>query len=764
MAYINKPGSIRLLFTAAIFVSACLLFLVELMIARMILPLLGGTPAVWNTCMMFFQFALLAGYLYAHLVNKWASLRQQLIMQGVLLALAAMTLPVAVSKQWMPSGESNPIAAVLIILSFSIGLPFFMLSSSAPLLQRWFVQTGHPKAGNPYFLYSASNAGSLLALISYPLFIEPTFRLKEQGALWTAGYGVLFALTITCAAVAWRARSKTKESASAALSPDLSDNTADAIGLRRKLLWLALAFVPSSLMLGVTSYLTTDIASIPLFWVIPLSLYLLSFIFVFSGLPQRLHRVMLGLAPAAIILQLALNSSYIKPSVLIMFLVNLGVFFIIAMACHGELARTKPSARRLTEFYLWMSIGGVLGGIFNAIVAPIAFESIAEYPLTLAFGALFIPLQGYKIFRQRERLNTLFGIALPVLMIAVLGWFMAENPIISKSLSGFTDSLGLKTADVNILLAFWLPALLCYILSFLRNPMIFRISVMVLAISFIFLSDWTVEKVIYRNRSFFGTIKILRSADNAYHLFWHGTTLHGAQRLDPSFSNIPMTYYSPEGPAGQIFEALKAKKQTSPVAIIGLGAGALAAYYPEPGRQFTFYEIDPAVARVAKDPKLFTYLKNSPAKIDIVIGDARLKIGEAPDRHYGLIVLDAFSSDAIPVHLLTREAVKLYMSKLEDKGILAMHISSKYLDLEPVIKKLAEDAGLTVRISQGQASFPARWVALARNESDLGNIMQDTKWTHIFGKSSSAVWTDDYSNILSIIKSIYYQKPQGVYM
>lgn len=424
-------------FGLTLFISAGLLFIVEPMIAKMILPLLGGTPAVWNTCMMFFQALLLAGYLYAHLSGSRLRFKNQILLHGVILLCACLFLPVAVSRRLIPTGEANPEGLVLLLLLTSVGLLFFILSGSAPLLQKWFVRTGHPSAKDPYFLYSASNVGSMLALMSYPSLIEPRLPLKEQSLLWSAGYGILLVLSLTCAFLAWWARNITGETVTTSA---VGTNAPDYIGksiqpaVMDRLRWIALSFVPSSLMLGVTTFLSTDVAAIPLFWVIPLTLYLLSFILVFANIPMVFHRSVLRIAPAALIAIMFINIPMTKPAIWIIFLANLTVFFIIAMACHGELARSRPSAYHLTEFYLCMSVGGVAGGVFNALVAPLVFTSIAEYPIAFALAAFLVPLSGRKAqARQNGRITLLLDIVLPALLGVLAFWLISEWPVESEN-------------------------------------------------------------------------------------------------------------------------------------------------------------------------------------------------------------------------------------------------------------------------------------------------------------------------------------------
>ncbi|MEW6117069.1 MAG: fused MFS/spermidine synthase [Nitrospirota bacterium] len=745
-------------FTLTLFLSAGLLFCVEPMVAKMILPLLGGTPAVWNTCMMFFQIALLGGYLYAHITSNRLGAGQQIVVHGTLLVLAFMVLPITISRQWLTSGEAHPIGTVLILLLTSVGLPFFILSASAPLLQRWFSSTDHPSAGDPYFLYSASNLGSMLALISYPAIIEPYLSLRAQSTFWTAAYGMLAALTLGCAFIMRRA-AKAKEKSALGQQSIVSSapDTAASPSVRTRLRWIVLAFIPSSLMLGVTTFISTDIAAIPLLWVIPLSLYLLSFILVFARIPGIIHRIMVLLAPIAVVMLLAVNFSSVKPPIVVLSLLNLAAFFVIAMVCHGELARSRPAARHLTGFYLWMSLGGMLGGVFNAVLAPVIFNAVIEYPLVLAVAALFLPAMRMRhALASRRWLQRCLDLGLPLLLGIVSYWLLSKKPITAEQMTRLAALTGADAEDIAAAALYIVPAVLCWCIALMNRSLRFGLGVCTLVMVLLGSVEWE-RNIVHRERSFFGVITVSDATDGKYRYLVHGRIQHGKQCLDPARCREPLTYYHRKGPVGQLFKEFSGPRKKSHIALIGLGAGTLASYGSR-GQQFTFYEIDPVVKRVATNPALFTYLKHCRAEWRIVMGDARLKLESAPEHHYGLMFVDAFSSDAIPVHLLTREAFRLYFSKLEERGVLAVHISNKYLDLEPVVKRLAADAGLASRIQNDEEEdtrkekYRSTWVILARKDADFGRLAQDTRWTHLNGSAEGPVWTDDFSNILSVFK------------
>ena len=434
-------ASLPALFSLTLFLSAGLLFLVELMVAKLILPLFGGTPAVWNTCMMFFQAALLAGYGYAHLSGTKVRLNRQILLHLAILIAACIVLPIAIPRHWGSFVEGSPIGSILLLLLGSVGLPFLVLSSTAPLLQQWFSRTGHPSAGDPYFLYSASNLGSMLALISYPVWIEPHLRLAVQSRSWAVGYLIVLALTVLCAGVTRKYMSTClpdgKQKDETPAGPCVTDES--RLTYRERGRWVLLAFVPSSLMLGVTTFLSTDIAAIPLFWIVPLSLYLLSFIIVFARIPTIVHRAMVMLMPISIAALIFVNYSDIDIPKWAVFIFHLVNFFLYCMVCHGELARTRPATKQLTEFYLWLSVGGMLGGVFNSLIAPMTFNTVLEYPLILILGALLLPVgfrKGASGLRSWKSLLIYLGV--PLVFVPLTYWSTANGHIAShRTFPGF---------------------------------------------------------------------------------------------------------------------------------------------------------------------------------------------------------------------------------------------------------------------------------------------------------------------------------------
>jgi hypothetical protein len=720
------------LFSLTLFVSAALLFVVQPMIAKRLLPFLGGTPAVWTTCMLFFQTALLAGYGYAHLAVRQLGTRTLMLVHLAVLAGAGLVLPIADN---IPAPEgASPVLWVLRNLAVTVGPPFLALAATAPLLQRWFAVSGHAAAGDPYFLYAASNLGSLLALIGYPLVIEPWLTLREQGMAWMVGYAGLWLLT---ALSAWFATRQVQQQPSG--KPPLALAARATPHQSEPLRWLLLAFVPASLMLSVTTYLTTDIAAIPLLWVLPLALYLLTFTLTFMRRSLMPHHAMVRLLPAvAVLLTIALLAQATEPIALLV-LGHLLLLFVVAMVCHGELARLRPPVEQLTGFYLWVSLGGVLAGTFNGLIAPLVFDGLAEYPLVLVVACLVAPPRSADADQGLTRFDLLWPVALGALTAALIV---------------ACQSFGLRTGPLAIGVMFAVPAVLCY--TMLDRPLRFGLGVAALFLAGL-LYEGNHGHIIYQERSFFGVHRVALGADGERpsHVLIHGNTVHGRQWQDSKGRHEPLMYYHATGPAGRVFAELEKRGDKRPVAVVGLGAGSLAMY-GQKGQLFTFYEIDPAVIRIAGDPNKFTFLRDSASSIQpVVTGDARLMLAQAPT-HYGLIVIDAFSSDAIPIHLLTREALAIYRSKLDDHGVLLFHISNRYVDLAPVLGDLAGDAGLLAQVRNDvtpsdpvSGKLPSQWVLMTPRKTSL---MPGGAWEPLRPRPGARVWTDDYSNLVGALR------------
>ena len=732
----SRDGLALFTFSVTLFISALLLFTIQPLVGKALLPKLGGTPQVWNTCMVFFQAMLFAGYLHAHLSGRLLGVRRQAALHLALAAATLLTLPAGLSGSLDAPGARHPALWLFQALAVSIGAPMFIVSATAPLLQKWFAHTHHPDAKDPYFLYVASNVGSLLALLAYPVLIEPLFDLGEQGFLWSVGFSALALMVGACAAIFYRGY--------APLPVRAASNVAEKpVGWALRARWLALSFVPSSLLLGVTTYITTDIAAVPLLWIAPLALYLVTFIIAFARRRAFSHAaavraqaiavsflVCIMLVPGHLLLPVALTT-------------HLVAFFLTALVCHGELAASRPDAEHLTSFYLWISLGGVLGGAFNGLLAPALFNDAFEYSLVVALSCLMRPAT----VPGRRWLD----IVLPV------AWAGAILVLLPAMLD--LDTPALRLAGVAALMVVAAVTLL----SFSEHRLRFLLAVAAGLTCVVWLSDRAATSEglgerLWKGRSFFGVHEVRNDPQRGVHFLKHGTTIHGAQFTDPGRALRPMSYYHVNGPFRQVFQAVAPTLGHKPVAVVGLGAGALACH-GQSGSAWTFYEIDPLVEKLARDPAYFTYLRDCPPHAQVVIGDARLTLRSAPPAGFGLIVIDAFTSDAIPTHLLTREAIAGYLAKLAPDGVLLLHTSNRYLDLIPVIADLATDAGLTGRVSrlgrQGNVeppASPAQVVVLARRTADLATLAGDEAWADLPAPSGRRVWSDSYVNILSVLK------------
>jgi hypothetical protein len=754
---------VRALFTLTLFLSSCLLFLIQPMVAKMILPTFGGAPAVWSASLVFFQGALLLGYGYAHLSTSKLGPRRQWLLHLPLMLVALVALPLSTQTDFFGSVQRmatepgrNPALLVILALGALVGLPFFVVSAGAPILQRWFASTSDPAAKDPYFLYSASNLGSMLALLAYPFLLEPRLSLTDQSRFWTAGYIALLVAMALCAFALVRAKkAETTET-------EEVEEEAPPTTWKQRGLWILLAAVPSSLLLGVTTYVTSNVAPIPLLWVVPLALYLLTFIFAFANrqivTAKHLGRLLpLLVAPLAIVIVLE-SSSPLWPLATL----HLVVFFVAAWMCHARLHATRPAPARLTEFYFWMSLGGVIGGAFNALLAPLLFNTLAEYPLALVLACILRPpilsrqpkegsnpslYQRLSSVWNRRSLD--LGFAVATGLVAAVTVIIARNGI--PALQVYPMGSG----PLRTFLTLGLPAILCFLA--IDRPLRFGLALGALFLVSNALHTSSDGKIAATERSFFGVHRVVLRQNDRFHNLVHGNTLHGIQ--DYKNPDRALTYYHRTGPIGQVFREFSGPKAKDHVALVGLGVGSLAAYGEE-GRSMTFFEIDPTVLKVASDPRLFTFLSRSKARPEVVLGDARLTLARQPDGRFGIIVLDAFSSDAIPIHLLTKEAIQMYTKKLTPDGILAFHISNRYLDLEPVLAAAAKDFGM---IALGQVDGPtseeedegktqSNWVLMARNRADFGKLVgRATQWSEL-EPTGIRVWTDDFSNVLSAFK------------
>jgi len=738
------------LFAAASFCGAALVFLVQPMVAKMILPRLGGSPAVWNTSLVFFQTLLLAGYAYAHLSFRVLGARRQPILHMVILLLPLAVLPIALPNWAAPTTGVE--LWVLALLAAAAGAPYFAVASAGPLLQRWFASTDDPDARDPYFLYAAGNAGSVGGLLAYPFLLEPHLPLGTQSLVWAGGYLLFLVLAGACVLTLLRARRRARGVPPASPLPAEPAPTpepagapepggpletdppypASPLGYKTRLRWVGLAFLPSSLLLGATTYLSTDVAAVPLLWVVPLSLYLGTFILAFSRSTFRFAAWFQRWLPLLVLPAALAVPFFLGQTIILAFVIHLTALFAVGAAAHSRLAEERPPVDRLTEFYLLISVGGMAGGIFNALLAPVLFDTLLEYPLVLVLSLLVAKLPPPL---DRRILGLAVGMAPAALVFLALG-AAASLLVQAEILDKWTP----------------LPAVIVLLAAGAVYRRAFRFARILLAILVLQVAlTPLLRPALHRERTFFGTHRV--GVADEWHLLSHGTTVHGAENRAPERMGEPATYYHPDGPVGDIMASRSASDR---LAIVGLGTGAMAAY-AEPGQSVAFFEIDPAVARIALDTTFFSYLDRSPGQIRIVMGDGRLTLGLEPPESFDLIVLDAFSSDAVPVHLLTLEAVEEYLRRLRPGGLVAFHVSNRYVDLEPVLGRIARGLGLEgrVRLDPGdgtRAHMSSRWVVLAEDLEALGALGLDHRWTGLRVEERGEVWTDDYSNILRVMR------------
>ena len=730
-------GAVVPVFASTMFLSGFLLFLVEPMTAKMVLPILGGAPMVWNGCVVFFQIVMLAGYGYAFLASQSLPVRKQVLVHACVLAAAATTLPFMIEPGLATPPAGNPLLWLMLLLTLTLGLPFFALSTSASVFQHWLSRTDHPAARDPYFLYSASNHGCLLALASYPIVIEPMLTLRAQTRLWALGYALLVALAGLCGTIAWRRATEAPEADTVAAAAPDSAPIAEPVTFQRRARWTILAFVPSSMMLAVTSYLSTDIAAVPLLWILPLAIYLATFALAFGRGADRAIGVAKRAFPLLVVPLALFMLAGVREPLALLILLHLGGFAAVALNCHGDLANDRPDASRLTEFYFYVSVGGMLGGLFNTLLAPLLFHTIVEYPIILMLASLLFRIPGATAAVRRISAS---DVVLPALTGA-----LTAAALIARARQ---VPLALQLAGLSI------PALLAFTQR--RHVRRFGVCVsMMLAAGFAFRSGG--ERTLYETRTFFGVYRVVEDAQVRYHGLAHGTTLHGLQALAPERRAEALTYFHATGPFGQAWRTVPGAAGGHSIGVIGLGIGTLATY-AGPDQRWTFFEIDPVVERVARTREYFSFMDACGERCRVVIGDARISLGHVAPKTYDLLVLDAFSSDAIPIHLLTQEAIALYLSRLAPGGALMIHVSNRHLGLAPVVARLADNNGLValdqidlVGTGGPEGKSSSHWIAMARNARDLGALPSDARWAPLVASAATPLWTDDFSNILSVL-------------
>ncbi len=740
------------LFSLTVFVSAGLVFMVEPMMARQVLPILGGSAAVWNASLAFFQGALLAGYIYAHGLQRIAAIRIQIVIHVAVLIAAALVLPLAVSGALGDPSPDRPAAWLLGTLFLSVGAPFAALSATAPLLQAWHARAfPGENQGGPWGLYAASNLGSLLALLAYPVIVEPLAPLRLQTIDWSLGYGVFVVLLALLGAALWRA---------APPRPAAAQKASAEVTWLARARWVTLAAIPSSLMLGVTSYVTTDVGSAPFLWVAPLALYLLTFIVAFQDRPAISPRLALLLQAGAVLAACALAKPMPR-----LFLQGLTVhftgFFLTALICHQALVARRPHAGRLTDFYICMSLGGVIGGSFNAFLAPVLFTTVLEYPAVLVLACLARPWGGPGTAGPRA------WAALAVCGAAAGAAALMAHPVGAPFIR-WVISLGVEAQGWLTVVLMTAAGLAGFTVR--RDGRLFTAAALILAVG----GGWAADRVdvVAYWRGFFGVLRESRLSipglGGQVRMLAHGTTLHGAQALSPAYRCQPLLYYAHETPIGQVFDAEHAARPALEVGAVGLGTGSVAAY-DRAGDRFTFFEIDPLVAKVSTDPRHFSYLTEcAKGRVDYVMGDARLTLGHQPPGRFDVLLIDAFSSDSVPAHLLTVDAARLYLSRIKPDGVVILHLSNRNLDLLTPAQAVARASGgvALVQTHWADRRLPDMWessedaVILARSPAGLAAFARDGRW-RAADAHGVPPWTDDYTNLFGALVRRLQSKQTG---
>jgi hypothetical protein len=720
------PGS-SATFACAIFAAAFLLFWFEPMYAKRLLPLFGGSASVWNVTLFFYQSVLLLSYVYVHLTTVRLPVKGQVVLHIILTLIALAFLPVDVPDRLTAAEQEMPYLTLLYVLALEIGPVFFIVASTSPLLQRWYNLAQKSELDNPYRLYAVSNAGSLLGLLSYPFLFEPAFSIAGQNIAWSLFFVVLAASLCFLGIRAIRQQAATAHREGAGTVARRA-----TINLGQRTRWFLLSAVPSALLLAVTLHLATDIAAAPFIWVLPLAVYLVTFVFTFADRQVLRPSWMLELHTWCL---MALAIYFFIEDAWWLFALHLAGLFSTCMVCHGRLAAEAPDPDHLTEFYFWLALGGASGGFVAAVMAPNLFVTVAEYPLLLV-AAVFLRPSDSSVERHPWLKSS-------AILLGFLGLVLA--PLL-------LDAVDIKTSG-TVFGMIYLGAVALVLLSLQRHTLRFGLAVSALFVAFVAQGELNDDR---NFRSFHGVYKVSNSPDNKLRLLFSGTTIHGAQALTTALSKEPLTYYNRAGPMGQVARALDAATPDADIAAIGLGAGAITCLLPS-SMNLTFIEIDTRIIEIATDPDLFTYLENCGSNTQITTGDGRLVISQAPEASYDAIILDAFSSDSIPVHLLTREALNTYLSKLKADGLLVLHLSNRFIDLVPVVGALARDralAGLLQdyypdSLAKSQGGFASTWVVLARTKKSLEPLENSGNWERLESGHANTTWSDDHADVFS---------------
>jgi hypothetical protein len=712
-----------ILFTLTSVMTAALLFLVQPMVARMVLPAFGGSPQVWTTAMLFFQTALLAGYGYTHLATNLLSRKMQLWVHFVVLAIPLILLPIELTVAPSGKGGVYPSLELLLALALGVAVPFVVVATSGPLVQRWFSWSAHPRANDPYFLYAAGNIGSIGGLLLYPFVVEPGLSVVEQSRWWMYGYWLAFSLLVVCGMVVLRGLNEVEDSSQLAPTTPTTPVTWFRIGY-----WMLLAFVPSSLMLGITAHLSTDVASMPMLWVLPLVAYLLTFTIAFSKMGGQALRLAALLAPAVAVASLTMGVKTFGTNVAIGTQVLL--MMVGGLIGHGKLAEDRPDPTQLTKFYFILSVGGALGGVFNGLIAPLIFPHVLEYGLAVA-GMLALVTCWKEMVYGSSKWSSYVWIPLGLVL-----FFIPIATVIQKYKFSSLPTWGIAVMTLVLIIPLFFS---------IRKSAVICFGVLIASLVPPLGETWTAESI---KRTFFGVHRVTKT-DNYLSLV-HGTTTHGRQDMaSPESRSQPTTYYHTDQPLGDLVKLLPDK---SHIGVVGLGAGTIAAY-GLPNRSVTFHEIDPAVVQIAENE--FCYVKDARergATIEIVMGDGRLTLA-SKSNVYDLLAIDAFSSDAIPVHLLTIEAIQVYLNAIKHDGVIGVHISNRYLALAPVLAGTASQLKLSMLKRDGTTvagkSEASEWVVVSRDPARIESLKK-SGWKEL--PTEQVIWTDQRSSLWSVRK------------
>ncbi len=733
----GRASQMAWLFGTALFLSAFLLFCCEPMVGKMMLPLLGGAASVWITCLLFFQLMLLAGYIYAHLLEMFFDVRKQVLVHFLFMVVAFLFLPIRLSHISDGVGVTYPTAWLLGVLFKTVGFPFGILATTAPLLQNWLSKTRTEAGRDPYFLYAISNAGSLMALIAYPLLIEPNLGVHMQTLLWLGGYGLLLLMVFAPARIV----AKASDHAPVRGHRSLQQSDVDRPSWRVRGYWTAAAFVPSALMLAVSNHILQNVVAAPFLWILPLAAYLVTFMVAFGRRVRVSWELTSQIIPIVLLVLFPIvTSASAVPGRFNWLLIAEHIVLLVAasLLCHTALASRRPDPQYLTEFYFWIALGGALGGTFTAVVAPLLFSRVLEYPLLVAFIPLFRATPG-RNFRFRWTDGIYAAAVLGCLAVVwVLGHWAGIDIMRSTGTSAAAN------------------------LVFVIVPLLARNRRIGFALAFVVLFAGHPKGLpaflkgnaqsLHIARNFFGIKKVVYRPETNMRELSHGDTLHGLESLDPALAGEPLSYFHRTGPVGDVMQAISARLDQH-IGVVGLGTGSIAAYAGQ-HRRITFLDIDPQVYSIAKD--YFTFMSRCGSNCDVLIGDGRILVGTMPAHQFDLLILDAFNSDSIPAHLVSREAIQIYLSKLKPDGLILFHVSNRYLDVERLVAAVSTDAGLeTFRRfdsdEKATGKLTSKYVVAARRFEDLLMLPHSEQWTRVTKPHGFEPWTDDYSNMLALL-------------